>query len=156
MSYCHFSRTNRACEGYQQGDKLMKLWSENVDTDNRRRAVRCPKCKTWVQIATGCDHVSCIVCRTQFCYLCGDRYIRILFIGSHDEKLSILGCRNNFCESKPVLRRTIRGSIFIAGVVATPVVVAVGIPVVVVGGSAVLATMGGIRLVKWIRGKKSR
>ena len=54
------------------------------------------------------------------------------------------------------MRRTIRGSIFMAGVVATPVVVAVGIPVVVVGGSAVLATMGGIRLVKWIRGKKFR
>ena len=62
-----------SCKKYLQGDELMKKWSQNVGNDKRRRAVKCPKCKSWVQKTTGCDHMNCIVCRTEFCYLCGDR-----------------------------------------------------------------------------------
>lgn len=33
---------------------------------------RCPKCKTPIERISGCNHMSCQICGTEFCYICGD------------------------------------------------------------------------------------
>ena len=31
----------------------------------------CPKCRCWVMRDTGCNHMNCALCKTDFCYKCG-------------------------------------------------------------------------------------
>ncbi|XP_063690044.1 E3 ubiquitin-protein ligase RNF14-like [Bolinopsis microptera] len=31
----------------------------------------CPKCRCWVMRDTGCNHMKCALCKTDFCYICG-------------------------------------------------------------------------------------
>ena len=34
----------------------------------------CPNCKRKVEKTVGCDHMTCIKCRYEWCWLCGDKY----------------------------------------------------------------------------------
>ena len=34
------------------------------------KAMKCPKCKFYVEKTEGCNHMTC-KCSTEFCYLCG-------------------------------------------------------------------------------------
>jgi len=42
---------------------------------------QCPKCKYWVERATGCDHITCR-CRYEFCYKCGGKYRECECVGA--------------------------------------------------------------------------
>jgi hypothetical protein len=37
---------------------------------NTLRIKECPKCKRWIERASGCNHMTC-VCKYEFCYICG-------------------------------------------------------------------------------------
>ncbi|ORY87628.1 hypothetical protein BCR37DRAFT_375502 [Protomyces lactucae-debilis] len=43
-----------------------------ADTWRQENAQQCPSCESWVQKASGCNHMSCSVCRCHFCFLCGE------------------------------------------------------------------------------------
>ena len=37
----------------------------------RNTSVQCPGCKAWVHKYRDCNHMTCTICRTEFCYRCG-------------------------------------------------------------------------------------
>lgn len=50
---------------------------------------KCKKCKALVQKVSGCNHMTCKVCKYQWCWLCGSPYSDI-----HFSPLNPLGCAN--------------------------------------------------------------
>jgi len=34
---------------------------------------QCPQCRYWIEKNEGCNHITCYICKTQFCYGCGTR-----------------------------------------------------------------------------------
>jgi hypothetical protein len=40
----------------------------------RNTSVQCPGCKAWVHKYQDCNHMTCTVCKTEFCYRCGMAY----------------------------------------------------------------------------------
>ena len=68
--------------------------------------------QVFIQRSSGCDHMTCVRCKTDFCYRCGERFIEIRFIGDHYSKLSILGCKYRLKPNNPAQRRFIRGAVF--------------------------------------------
>jgi len=40
----------------------------------------CPRCKTKVEKVEGCNHMTCLFCRYEFCWICGGPYTRGHFI----------------------------------------------------------------------------
>merc|ERR1712224_1172514 len=38
-----------------------------------RTGTKCPRCGTWVQRRSGCDHMNCPNCKTEFCIVCGEK-----------------------------------------------------------------------------------
>ena len=145
---CSRCRTNWhpsvSCKENRIGDRLVKKWAEgDAQSSQQRNATKCPGCTRWYQKIDGCDHMSCNKCSTEFCYACGGRYRSFKFLGSHNSKLSVLGCKMNFLREHPVLRKTVRGSLFTGGVLITPVVV----PLAVVVGGGALVVIGGAKAV---------
>ncbi|XP_061177348.1 uncharacterized protein LOC133186080 [Saccostrea echinata] len=108
---CHapWHREGITCKDYQKGDKLVKNWAKEFHYGNKN-AERCPKCKIFIERTSGCDHMTCKNCHTVFCYKCGEKYIKIKFIGDHYGRFSPLGCKHKLLPNKPVLRKVIRGS----------------------------------------------
>ncbi|XP_076466524.1 E3 ubiquitin-protein ligase RNF217-like [Babylonia areolata] len=122
--------------------------------------------QVYIQRSSGCNHMVCSRCATDFCYDCGQKYYLTrtnhgiysnrLFkytLGTHSSKLSPLGCSHNFLRKHVAARRLIRGSVLGLKVLggACGLVLAAGVGVVMVGLSPVL---GGIML--GIKIKKNR
>ena len=73
-SYCTNCKTvwhsNLGCEQFQQ------LKSDQSDDVFIRHAddmgyVPCPRCKIRIERTHGCNQMNCLICHTEFCYLCG-------------------------------------------------------------------------------------
>ncbi|XP_019632791.1 PREDICTED: E3 ubiquitin-protein ligase RNF19B-like [Branchiostoma belcheri] len=149
------------CRLYQKGDKLLKVWAKE-QCQGQVNAQRCPKCKIYIQRTSGCDHMTCTRCKTEFCYRCGDRFRDIRFMGNHYTKLSVFGCKYLYKAEKPVQRKMIRGAVLGGQLVAAPVLagLAVGAGSLLVGvGTFVLPVYGGYRLFKKykaVRAQKKR
>ncbi|XP_035659765.1 E3 ubiquitin-protein ligase RNF19A-like [Branchiostoma floridae] len=138
------------CRLYQKGDKLLKVWAKE-ECQGQVNAQKCPKCKIYIQRTSGCDHMTCTRCKTEFCYRCGDRFRDIRFMGNHYTKLSVFGCKYLYKAEKPVQRKMIRGAVLGGQLVAAPVLagLAVGAGSLLVGvGTFVLPVYGGYRLFK--------
>jgi len=46
-------------------EENFKIWKKN------KIIKQCPKCKMWTEKNEGCNHMTCIECRYQWCWLCG-------------------------------------------------------------------------------------
>jgi IBR domain, a half RING-finger domain len=70
------SHNGSTCEEYKdlssEGTMALKKWME----ENKGKA--CPKCETPIQKSYGCNHMTCPVCSTHFCWFCMEVF------GSHD------------------------------------------------------------------------
>ena len=110
-------------------EKDFKRWRETRVSDTPN-AQRCPKCEIILQRSLSCNTVTCPLCRTTFCYLCGGKHHKLPIFGSHTSTFGVLGCKYNLMPGKTVRRRAIRGSILVARVaICAPVgvLVAAGI-----------------------------
>ena len=53
-----------SCE--QAVDRAFEGWGQGAD-----RIVFCPMCRTKIQRSEGCNHMTCLFCKYDFCYHCG-------------------------------------------------------------------------------------
>ncbi|XP_068728812.1 E3 ubiquitin-protein ligase RNF217-like [Montipora capricornis] len=141
---CHFSwcfqchapwHKGLSCKDFKRGSKMFREWTKNT-TEGVVNARPCPKCKVFIQRSEGCDHMSCPRCRTQFCYLCGDRIITSKLFGGHWSIYSVLGCKYIYKKNNPLQRKVVRGCLL--GVVLSSLP---AIAVAVVAASPVLPTL---------------
>lgn len=68
------------CAKFQKGDVFLKKWAKE-ECKGQKNAQRCPKCKVYIQRSKGCDHMTCSQCKTEFCYKCGEKFRKFIFIG---------------------------------------------------------------------------
>lgn len=138
------------CRKFKRGDRAMKEWSKEVDFQGSRvqkNAQKCPGCKSYIQRSSGCTHMTCPQCKTDFCYTCGDRYCGYtnkafrLLIGNHHSKYSPLGCRQLFLPHNDAKRRLIRGALTGARFLGC-VGAAAGIIVLGAGAAALIVAVG--------------
>ncbi|PAA71740.1 hypothetical protein BOX15_Mlig024448g1, partial [Macrostomum lignano] len=125
----------RRCPDSADSDgQLLTAWSREMRPDpdmeaagvaESRRARHCPECRALIERNGGCRYVSCTVCRTEFCYLCGKRlvqegrYFGLLprrLLGGHSSRLSVFGCSAEFLPDRPRLRRAIRRGLLGVGI----------------------------------------
>ncbi|XP_076084186.1 uncharacterized protein LOC143054973 [Mytilus galloprovincialis] len=152
------------CKEFKKGDKLVKNWAKELSY-GQKNAVRCPKCKVFIQKKSGCSHMTCRNCNTSFCYRCGDRYIQMKLIGKHSDRFSPFGCKYNLLPDKPMARKAVRGSVLGAkifgGVLLSGLIVAAA--AVFIGGSVIFVpTYFGVKYYhhrkrqKWIRNHRKQ
>ena len=150
-SECHFDwcfschapwHKGMNCKDFKRGSKLFKAWTKST-TEGTKNARRCPKCKVFIQRLEGCDQMSCPRCRTQFCYLCGERIVHSRILGGHWSIYSVLGCRYIYKQNQPVQRKIIRG-LFMS-------IVLTSLPILAVMFLAVSPAYGVYYLHKYIR-----
>ncbi|PRD28308.1 UNVERIFIED_CONTAM: E3 ubiquitin-protein ligase [Trichonephila clavipes] len=136
------------CRQYKKGDRLLRNWAR-ARTHGQLNAQKCPNCKVFIERTTGCDHMHCPVCNTDFCYKCGEKFRYLKFFGDHFSKLSIFGCKYRFKADQPFQRRAIRGAVFGGKLIAAPVLGAMAIcagALAVAISVVALPVYGGIRL----------
>ncbi|CAD5114926.1 DgyrCDS3956 [Dimorphilus gyrociliatus] len=117
------SHERLTCKQTVKGDTLMRKWAKQVGSAlvDRPNAVKCPKCRAYIQKSSGCDHMQCNRCNTDFCYRCGERLLSLKGFGDHYSKYSILGCKYRYYPNKPGRRRFVRGSILSLKLLAAPI-----------------------------------
>lgn len=129
-SECHFEwcfschapwHKGMNCKDFKRGSKLFKAWTKSR-TEGAINARPCPKCKVFIQRLEGCDQMSCPRCRTQFCYLCGERIVHSKLLGGHWSIYSVLGCRFIYKQDHPIQRKIIRGFLLSLVLTSLPVI----------------------------------
>ena len=58
---------NKSCD-YQIEQQFMK-WTQG------KRVKRCPRCKMFTEKNEGCNHMTCVTCKYQWCWLCEGKYV---------------------------------------------------------------------------------
>jgi hypothetical protein len=70
---------DQSCDQIQ--DKEYKAWA------NQHEVQLCPQCKRPVEKNAGCNHMTCVCCHYEFCWLCRQHYT-----GSHFNPMNPFGC----------------------------------------------------------------
>ena len=154
---CHAPwHENIKCKEFRKGDKLVKNWAKEFSY-GQQNAVKCPKCKIFIQKRSGCSHMTCRNCSTNFCYRCGHRYIQMKLIGKHSDRFSPFGCKYNLLPDRPVARKAVRGSVLGAkifgGILLGGLIVAAA--AVFVGGSVIIVpSYFGVKYYHWRKRQK--
>ncbi|NJR41447.1 MAG: hypothetical protein HC767_01075 [Akkermansiaceae bacterium] len=84
-----FRRTDVLCRQSQvsimvQAERTQQQWEETTQRERHQRhlqeiaseqclkrcAKQCPGCRTPIQRIRGCDHMTCTVCKKEFCWQC--------------------------------------------------------------------------------------
>ncbi|CAG2114548.1 unnamed protein product, partial [Medioppia subpectinata] len=155
---CHSPwHSELSCKQYRKGDRLLKTWAKETN-HGQVNAQKCPRCGIYIQRTSGCDHMHCTRCKTDFCYKCGDRLRRLKFFGDHYSKLSIFGCKYRYKASQPVQRKLIRGAVFGSKLMLVPVLGSLAVcagAVVLVLGVAALPVYGAVKIYRKYRNKKN-
>ena len=75
-SVCKFNYCYYCSEAWHPGKTKCKASSEKeMDRWAQSHGVKiCPNCKRKVEKALGCDHMTCIKCRYEWCWLCGEKH----------------------------------------------------------------------------------
>lgn len=68
------------CTQYENRTKIENRDSEKWLVQNTKK---CPSCKSPIQKAHGCDHMTCLKCNYEFCWACLADYGRIFNYGNH-------------------------------------------------------------------------
>ena len=87
-SECGFELCLR-CGAKYHGDKncLYVIDDGFKDWVNSKDVNPCPKCKVPVEKDEGCQHMTCAMCRYQWCWICGGEYS-----DAHYQKGNFTGC----------------------------------------------------------------
>ena len=64
-------RPKRACAAYEKAQREAEYLSLLAIANCTKK---CPKCKVDTQKASGCNHMTCRECRTDWCWICGRRF----------------------------------------------------------------------------------
>ena len=140
------------CKSYRKGDLALYEWARKT-SQGQINAQKCPKCRILISKSSGCDHMHCLKCKTDFCYRCGEKLRRLKFFGDHYSKLSIFGCKYRYKASQPVQRKLIRGAVFGTKLFIAPIIGSValftGIAIIGIGITA-LPVYGGVQLYRKI------
>ena len=86
------------------------------------KANRCPKCKIAIEKNKGCMHMTCAVCRYEWCWVCGGNYRSVM----HYAQLGGLGCTMLGAVSMEMNNRCLRYLLTFSLLVFFPVLVLVG------------------------------
>ena len=143
-----------SCRQFKKGDKQFSKWTKGRAHNGIANCQKCPLCQVYIQRSTGCDHMTCNRCDTEFCYKCGDRFLEFPGLGDHYSQTGIFGCKQNYHADQPVKRVTIRGGYFgakIAMLTGYPILFVAGVAVVVVVGTVALPIYGGYKLYKFTK-----
>ena len=96
----------------------------------KRLVQTCSKCNMLVEKTRGCNHMTCPICRYQWCWLCGATYTDI-----HFSPLNPLGCpglqggnhrKQNWSQWKRIGWRIL---VFLGLIIALPFIILFGFPV---------------------------
>lgn len=142
---CHGPQhTGVRCDKNRASDDLLQKWAQRKR--GVPRAQQCPICKIYVERISGCPHMECQMCDSEFCYYCGEDWD-----ASHldvcpkrwlSESTESVDLRFQRFRLRPRrLRKKLKkggivGGAVVGGVVAVPIIVALAIPVVTVAVSA--------------------
>ena len=124
------------CKAFRTGEKHFREWTKGLRENGDANCQRCPMCRVYIQRTTGCDHMTCNRCDTEFCYKCGGLYLDIPIIGDHQDGMSVLGCVYKYNGSS-AKRKAIRG-----GYLAAKIAYLTGYPFLFVGGVCLLLMAG--------------
>ena len=117
---CDANHEGVSCDLYNSSHHTqLKSWAKSV-SEGQWNAQKCPRCKIYIQRASGCDHMNCAHCRTHFCYRCGGQLRHMKFFGDHYSKLSVFGCKYRYKPNKPFQRKLIRSAVFVGRLIAIP------------------------------------
>ncbi|CAF4511802.1 unnamed protein product [Rotaria sp. Silwood2] len=72
----HFGMT---CQQYDQFN--ISSIDNNTQIWIRKHSKKCPKCKSYIEKISGCDHMTCTICKHQFCWQCFSDYRNIQIYG---------------------------------------------------------------------------
>jgi len=129
------------CKQFQKGEKQFKKWTKSKSRAGIANCQKCPLCRVYIQRSTGCDHMTCNRCKTNFCYKCGGFYSGLPGLGDHFMKTSIFGCKYNYKPDRPVQREAVRW-----GYLGAKLAALTGYPVLFVAGLALVLLVGGVAL----------
>ncbi|XP_011404682.1 PREDICTED: probable E3 ubiquitin-protein ligase RNF217 [Amphimedon queenslandica] len=144
------------CKKFQKGNKQFKQWTKGRSSRGVANCQKCPTCFVYIQRSSGCNHMTCNRCETEFCYYCGDRYLELGII-DHDSALNVWGCPNNYHPNDPVLRKLVRGGYLgakISYLAGMPILFVGACALLVIGGAIVLPIYGAFKLYNLIKFKR--
>lgn len=149
---CHAPwHSSITCKQLQRGDKPFKKWTKSK-TRGTANCQKCPLCRVHIQRSTGCDHMTCNRCETEFCYQCGGMFTEFPGLGNHYTSTSVFGCANIYKRDQPIQRKAVRGSYLaakLAMLTGYPVLFVAGVAVVILVGAVALPIYGGYRYYKF-------
>ena len=150
---CHAPwHSNLTCKQFRKGDRQFSKWTKGQSNNGIANCQKCPLCQVYIQRSTGCDHMTCNRCDTEFCYKCGDRFLEFPGLGDHYTQTGILGCKYNYSKGNPTKRVAVRGGYFgakVAMLAGYPALFVAGVAVVIVVGAVALPIYGGYKLYKY-------
>ncbi len=71
------------CQEYDQSKRSM---DDNTQIWLNKYSKKCPKCQTYIEKISGCDHMTCKKCKHQFCWQCFADYKKIQIHGLTQHK----------------------------------------------------------------------
>lgn len=80
-------RRGRGRRGCRQYKRQMRAVEQASASTVKRISKPCPQCKAPIEKDGGCNHISCISCRYEWCWLCDQRYTPL-----HYSPTNIFGC----------------------------------------------------------------
>lgn len=72
---CHYKFCYYCTEPWHLKTKCKQSNDKELDKWSKKHGVKyCPNCRRKVQKNSGCDHMACVKCRYEWCWLCGEKY----------------------------------------------------------------------------------